>query len=218
MQLIRSRRLLWTAGVGLALSACSDSGGTAGPDEFLGPTFHLEVGGFIDGQTIDIHLDETLAGDAAVAWCQREYWVPDPDDPSTYGEGAMDEIELTAFVQIGGEDRRIQLELKQHDFASDPEGTEVTVVPRSDILDPAPDEMWIEFEIEDLEANRLFEQSAVTGTFVVGPVTGTPGPDGVVIPAGEGEVGGWLDARWSTSEELRASFYVRCTSIDIDPP
>jgi hypothetical protein len=202
----------------LASAGCSDQGrATVGPDEFLGPHFHFVLAGFVNQQEIDIDLPPEVAGDAAQAMCERQYVVPDVDDPGTWADGgSMREIEITAFVEVEGVPLMMQFELKEHDFQSDPDGTVVDVVPRSDLVDAQPHEMWIELEFEDLEGNRLYEQSAQVGTFVRGAHTGEPGPDGLVIPAGVGGFGGWFEARWSVTEELRGSFFVSCPLVDVE--
>ncbi len=205
--------------VALAIGGCSEQGSeSVGPEEFLGPSYHFVLAGFANQQVIDIDLPPDFYGDAAMAMCERQYVVPDSDDVATWGDGSLREIEITANVMIGGEERVLQLELKEHDFQSDPDGTAVTIVPRSDLVDPAVDEMWIELEIEDLEGNRLFEQGAQVGTLVRGAHVGMPGPDGVVIPEGEGAFGAWFEARWSVTEELRGSFFVQCPLLSVDEP
>jgi hypothetical protein len=42
--------------------------------------------------------------------------------------------------------------------------------------------------------------------------TGSPGPDGLVIPDNEGAVGGFLTAVWSPAEKITMSFSVDCAT------
>lgn len=199
--------LAWCA----ALAGCGSETGSREIPEWLGEENHFELVGTLDGEELDISLD----GDSTQVFCTREYTVPaDAAGEPQYAMGALSEVKINAFVTIDGEERLIELELKRHDLQSDAIGTVVTIVPRSDTMDPAPSEMWLEWEWHDAADETTFEGAAQTGTFTLEHYSGTPDDTGLVIP--DGAVGGHWTARWSETEELTGSFTVPCTMTDVE--
>ena len=65
-------------------------------------------------------------------------------------------------------------------------------------------------EYDAVTNDTTFEAAAQGGTVRLEAFTGTPGPDGVVIPEDEGYVGATVDAFWSTTERLRISVTAAC--------
>ena len=201
---------LLVALLALVGAGCGTSSSARTIDGWQGAEAHLEVVGTLDGEALDISLGDA-ASDTAEVFCTREYSVPEIGGVAQYDMGELIEIKIDAWVTIGGVRRLIELELKQHDFQSDTVPATVRVVPRSDTMDPASDQMWLEWEWHDEADATLYEAAAQTGTFELELYTGTPDATGLVIPNGMGEVGGYFDARWSETEELHGSFTVACT-------
>lgn len=205
-----------------SLLACSFvfgcSGGGDGGLAWAGEAPHLIVRGTIDGEVIDIDLQGADAIAAGVS-CEREYLA---DESATMaGEpdlstAVFDEVKINATVTINGEQRFLELELKHHDLQSDAIGTEITVVPRLAVGEPAADEIWLEFEWQTLpDETTVLEVAALEGVVTLQRFTGTPGTDTVVIPAGDGEIGVTIDARWSPTESLQVSLTAPCTDTDV---
>jgi hypothetical protein len=175
---------------------------------------HFQVVGTIDGEDIDIRLDE--ASELADAVCHRTYEVPMVDSMPQYDQGWLVEIQLQGTVTIGDEMRIFQVELKRHDFQTDPVGAEVRVVPRIEGMDPPEDATWLEWEWHDLDDVTFFESAAQTGTATLELYTGMPDSTGLVYSEDFGAVGFTLSARWSASEHLDVSFTLPCVKSKVD--
>jgi hypothetical protein len=175
---------------------------------------HFQVIGTIDGEDLDVLLDQPdeLVGGA----CVREYEVPRVDGVPQYDQGRLVEIKVNVSITLGDVTRLVELELKRHDFQSDAIGAEAEIVPRVGGIDPAADAMWLEWEWHDLDDTTLFESAAQTGTASLELYTGEPDANGLLIPDGQGEVGFVISARWSASEHLDISLTVPCGPNKID--
>ncbi len=82
-------------------------------------------------------------------------------------------------------------------------------------MSPASDEMWLEWEWHETTGATTYEAAAQTGEFVLGEFIGTPGTDGLVIPDGQGQIGGYAYARWSPTDELWISFSAACEVSEV---
>jgi hypothetical protein len=187
-------------------------------EQWLGAEPHFAVQGRINGEDLDLRLPDDIAADATSLSCRLEYDVPvDLAGEPDFANGRLKEIKLRAPFQFGSELRVAELELKHHDFQRDPTDV-VNVVPRpEDNTLPAANEMWLEWEWHlAVDGEEMFEAAAESGTFALGQLTGTPGPDGLVIPEGEGSVGGFARATWVGGEELLISVTAPCTESDVD--
>ena len=196
----------------LAIGGCSSTPEARSIDAWLGADPHFDVVGTINGETLDVSLDAT---DRAEVWCTREYTVPDVGGPQ-YADGSLTEIKVDAYITIGGVRRYVELELKKHDYQSDTIGTMTTIVSRSDLMDPAATEMWLEWEWHDEAGTTSFEQAALNGSFTLNEYSGTRDSTGLIIPDDTGRVGGYWNARWSETEELHGSFTVNCGTNDVE--
>lgn len=198
------------------LAACGVSSEDQPAGAWLGETPHFSASGLLNGEQIEISLDGDGAADGTLVWCEREYQAPTLDGVLDLSRAEHMDTTITAEVMIAGEERIFALEFLSHALQFDAPGTAVEVVPRVDDQRPPADKMWLEWEWSTLDGQDLLESAAQEGSFVLGEFTGTPGEGGVVIPAGEGFVGGYADARWSIDERLRISFTVLCTEIDVE--
>lgn len=194
------------------------SGGGGGGITWEGEEPHLIVRGVIDGEMVDIELRGADAVAAGVS-CEREYLADEsstmPGEPDL-STAVFNEVKINATVTINGEQRFLELELKQHDLQSDAIGTDITVVPRLAVGLPAADEMWLEFEWQTLpDETTVLEVAALEGNVTLERFTGTPGTDTVVIPSGDGDVGVTIDARWSPTDSLQISVTAPCVDSDV---
>ncbi len=183
-----------------------------------GDDVHFIANGNIGGDSLEIEHTEGDALESSRLWCEREYIVPlDADGSRDYVSGYLDEFKLGGIFSIAGEERRLELEFKRHDFRLDAPGTTIKIVPRVENQTPANDEFWLEWEWHTVggESAKFFEQSAVTGHFEIQRFSGQPGDDGLVIPSGEGKIGGVVAATWSATETISLSFTVPCTITKI---
>lgn len=208
---MRVRRWCWAAGA--CLAACGGGSDVA----WRGEAPHLYVSGFIDGETVELDYDATTVEAVELA-CTREYRIPLIDGEPDRSQARNVEIEIEGTVEIGGEIREFQIELKHHDTQSDPPGTELLVVPRDELRPPDIDDgvLWVEWEWKDELGNDLYERAAQAGTLVVHAFTGTPEAEGVIIPPEDGVIGLTIDAYWSPAERLRISLTAPCTDNDIE--
>jgi hypothetical protein len=86
-----------------------------------------------------------------------------------------------------------------------------------DGVDPPANGVWAEWEWHSADGEQdLYDASAQEGRFTLQLFSGTPSEGGLVIPAGEGSVGGFLNARWSLEDSLTVSFTALCTENDIE--
>ncbi len=202
-------------------AGCDGNGDTdPGIDEdvvWLGSSAHLSLSGVFNGEELDFTIDDSsIIDDALAFYCEREWEVPnDSSGTPDYENGKLVEFKIRAPVTIGSENRIVELEFKQHDFQSQGIGTSTTVIPRDDLVTAAPGEMWFEFEWHDELDATTYEAAATEGVFRLEAFSGETDGSGLIIPEGEGHVGGTLHARWSVEEAIDVSFYFPCTSNQI---
>jgi hypothetical protein len=195
------------------LSGC-DTEEQAGVPEWLGEDPHFRVIGTVDGESLDIGEGGTI--EVTSLECEREYIAPlDGDGIPDLSQAQFTQMQLMVEVLDGDETRIIELEFKPHDLQSDAIGTEIEIIPRLDTDPPDGSEnaMWFEWQWEDQSGNELLEISAQDGLFTLELFTGEPGPGGVVIPSGEGSIGGHLSARWSPTNSIEMSFTAPCVTV-----
>ncbi|UJR82567.1 hypothetical protein [Sandaracinus amylolyticus] len=200
----------------LALVGCAESGeGRDAPREWQGEATHVDAVGTIDGLAVDFDLD---ASDAAEVFCERNYVVPDVDDPATWSSGYLEKVEVKWLVVVDGTEREYQLELSAHDFGASADGQTLSIVGYEEGAARAPTTIQVaaDAEWEEDGSEREHVSLSGTGTFVRGVVTGTPGGDGVVVPDGQGTFGGYLHLESAGGESLDVSFTVPCGDNDLD--
>lgn len=185
---------------------------------WLGDEPHFVAQGRVNGEDIDMRLAGQEAADASALFCEREYVAPDDGtgnpDPT---QAVLSEVKIIAPFTVNGEERIVELELKQHDFQADVPDTAVTIVPRDDAQPPTSDQMWLQWEWKlAADESDLYEGVAQDGVFVLGTFTGAPGPDGAVIPEGEGASGGFVDAVFGEGETMRVSVTAPCTGTSVE--
>ena len=182
-----------------------------------GETEHVVVSGFLNGE--DVELRYTDADAVAVELsCVREYEVPFVNGASDPTMTVNVENEIQGRVEINGEVRFFQVELKRHDAQGEPLETPLTIVPRDDLNPPdvSGDEIWVEWEWQDADGSDLYEQSAQSGTVTFHAFTGTRDPATGLIPEGEGVIGVTIDAYWSPQERLQISLTAPCVENDVE--
>ncbi len=198
----------------LLLVACPADSEETAIEGWQGDEPHFAVKGFLNGEDLDFSIDGDDTG--ASVWCEREYLVPLVDGEPDLSQARQSETTVAGFVTIDGQERAFEFELLSHSLQDDEPGAELSIVPRVDGVDPESDELWIEWEWATPDGETLFEAAAQEGTLVREQFSGTPGEGGVIIPDGEGFIGGYLQARWSVDESLTISFSVACTEHEIE--
>lgn len=181
------------------------------PTEWLGTDPHFRAVGTLNGEELDLNVEGDAAADASSLFCEREYIVPqNAAGEFDYANGELVEVKLHAFVTVGGEERKAEIEFKRHDMSADSAGTKLTVVPRNDASEPASGELYLEWEWKSAAGEDIYEQSAQTGSVTVGEFTGTPDETGLLIPDNEGTVGVFATGQWSETESVALSFTAPC--------
>jgi hypothetical protein len=195
------------------------------PTKWDGANPHLRVFGTIMGESLDINIEEPTAGSSSSLWCEREYQVPtDATGNPIYSMGHNSEVRIKAPVTINGSARILDLELKEHNFQSDPSGTVTTVVPRDDNNPPCaptgctqPKNMWLQWVwLQASDGSQIYKQAAQSGSYTAGEFTGSPDSTGLEIMENTGKVGGFAQGTWSATEQLSVTFDANCTVNDID--
>lgn len=205
-------------------SLCALGTGCSGEDDdstslsWQGAEPHLIVKGHLNGEDLDLSITGQDAADPSKVWCAREYAGP-PDDNGEpdVSRAKLYKLNIFALVTVDGEERRLELEFKPHDFQADAVPSTARVIPRVDDEAIDADATWLDFEWHTPDGEGdLLETSAQTGHFELELYSGEPGEDGLMIPAGEGSFGGTLDASWSEQERLQASVTAVCTENELD--
>ena len=209
-----SRRAIAAATLACGLFSCGVDEDEPGVPVWLGEQEHLRIVGTIEGEDLDI--GEGGDWEVLALWCQRDYLAPLVAGVPDETQARFDEIGLHATISDGSQTRYLTLELKHHDFQSDAEGTVVEIIPRLDTMLPGPGQMWFEWEWNDELGEELVETAAQDGEFVLERFTGTPGAGTVLIPAGEGQVGGHVRAHWSQLSSLEVSFTATCALSELE--
>lgn len=200
------------------LAACDPSTSDSDPrSEWRGSAPHLAVSGTINGETFEAVLEGAAAAGGVSLYCTREYIAPGTDDALVLDEAVYNETSFWAQLEILGETRIMQFELKEHDLQNAEVGSEITIIPRVESELPAPSEGWFDFEWHDETDEETYEASAISGSVYLTHFDGELGDDGRVIPDGQGSVGLVAKARWSVNEELTISVTAPCGENDIEP-
>jgi hypothetical protein len=197
-----------------ALVGCASDKEQGSAPVWQGETPHLSIEGRLNGEDIAIEIDGDGAANGTRAWCAREYEAPlREDDSLDLTQATSTATEINGSASIGGEERTFELELRDHALHRDEVGASLAVVP--DDTEVAAGELQIEWEwhIGDVD---LFEASAQDGHVDLELFTGNPGSGGIVIPSGEGSVGGVIEARWSLDESLSVSFTLPCMATEVE--
>ncbi len=196
----------------IVLVACATEAEPVTVSEWLGAEPHGEMHGEADGERVDV------VADAEGVTCKREYEVPDPNDSATWTQGRLKELEVSFLVVIDGVERRYELELYNHDFSSSPVGSALAVVPVvTEGAAIAADAVHVEVQWEWEDGNQMvaFEQIATGGTVELHELSGSVGSDGLVIPAGEGSFGAFIELELPDGA-LAASFTAPCTLVEVE--
>ncbi len=224
--LIRSSLLLFLAAT-LALSCAEDDSGSASgaeaPSAWSGDEPHLAAVGSIEGEDVAFFLEGSEAVNVNRFFCERNYVVPSLDDQSDWAnDGYLEKIEVKWLVVVEGSEREYQLELLQHDFGASEDGDTIAVVAfDEDSTERAPETIMAGFGWQYEEDGNEVEIEALseTGSFVRGTLTGEIDPDnGLVIPDGEGSLGGYLHLEWDNGDRLDLDFTANCGDNDLDIP
>lgn len=179
---------------------------------WLGAGLHGELRGEIEGERVDVvaQADEVA--------CTRQYAVPDPNDPSTYDDGRLESLLISFMVVSEGIERWYELEFYNHEFDATEIGTVLTVVaPPSDDGVIGEDEVNVDLGWEWEDGNDLitYGETATAGSFELRELSGTPGPDGLVIPANDGELGGFLQLELPDGS-VAVSFTATCSAVEVE--
>ena len=201
----------------VALCACSTNPPPAEITSWAGTTPHLEVVGMVNGEALSISLTDAAASDPTTLHCLRRYEVPIVNGKRVDARGRLFEFVVSALVTVAGEQRLLALDVNQHDTQSDAPGTSVTIVPRDDEHPPPSADAWFDWQWRQPASLQLtYEAAALEGTFAVGEHTGAPDAGGLVVPAGEGAIGGFLTAQWSVVDKVTLSFTAACTEDTVE--
>jgi hypothetical protein len=200
----------------LTLIACGSDPEPAATGSWQGEEVHLSIHGLLNGEKVDVSLTGDAVADGTVIWCERDYQAPTVDGGADLAQAMQTDTTIAGYATVGGEERFFELELMGHTLQAEKPGTELTIVPRVDDVELEADEMWLEWEWTTLDGEDLLESAAQDGRFVLEQFTGKPGEGGVVIPEGNGTIGGYAEARWSVDEKLSISFTVPCTVNEVE--
>lgn len=205
-------------GVMLLASGCGGEDAETTSFSWGGTESHLTVKGHLNGEDLDLNVTGEEAEDSAKLWCSREYaGPPDANGEPDITQAKLYKTNIYALVTINGDERQLELEFKPHDFQVDDVPKTISVIPRVDGEVVSGDETWVDFEWHTPDGEGdLLESSAQTGAFELELYSGEPGEDGLMIPEGEGSIGGTLDAQWSEQERLQVSFTALCTENELD--
>lgn len=172
-------------------------------ETWRGERLHVTVRGTLDGDELALQLGEPQLATVPAAWCTREYAVEDVSDRRTWDQGVLGAVELSwpADHAAHGDpaDAAEPLRFERPDFTLDRSGVRLPV--------------------------RVTLGKAVgDGTLVLGLLGGPAGEDGLVIPAGQGTLGGAFHVELPGRGELEGSFTVPCadnrlvTAAAAEPP
>jgi hypothetical protein len=179
------------------LLACGGDDDSTADVTWQGEEPHASFTGRADGHDIAV--------DVVAATCKLKYTVPNPDDAATWNQAVLDEFEIAVQVVDGGVEKAYEIEFVAADFIG---ASGEMAVPRA-----VQAEVSFEWEQDNTAVN--YEQSASEGTLLFAALLGTPGPDGKVIPAGMGTVGGAFALTLPDGGELAGSFTAPCTETEV---
>lgn len=210
---IASNRWLYSS-LSFMLVACAPEPAYPTVSVWLGPGLHGELRGEIEGERVDVvaQADEVA--------CTRRYVVPDPNDPTTYVDGRLASVLVSFLVESEGIERWYELEFYNHELDAIEIGTVLTVVPEpSEDAVIGEDEINVELGWEWEDGNDLiaYGETATAGSFELRELSGTPGADGLVIPANEGEFGGFLQLELPDGS-VAVSFTATCSAVEVESP
>lgn len=198
--------------VTLGLTGCAQKEEAPPALTWQGETPHLMVAGRLNGEEVAIEVSGEEVANGSVAWCKREYEAPTREDGTLDLAAARSTAtEVAGLAVVNDEERLFELEIRQRAIQSEDVGAVISVVPNVTAANEARVD-W-EWHLGDVD---LYEASAQEGHLQFELFTGTPGEGGVVIPSGEGSIGGTIDARWSLDDSLRVSFTVPCMETEVE--
>jgi hypothetical protein len=201
----------------VAISCGDDNAGNGKPTSWQGPTQHFRAVGTLHGNPIDLTVSGADAMDTTKLWCEREYTVPmTSTGMPDYPNGKLTEVRVLAMVTIAGQSKKLRIELKEHDFQTEPPNTQTAIVLRNDAVPTTPTQMWLEWEEHDPVTDaKTYVSDAQTGSFTKGEMGGTPDQTGLLIPEHTGTVGGFANGTWSPTECMVVSFDAKCTINEV---
>ncbi len=210
-------RLTCLASLTVLVSACGEEKSDTSLS-WQGAEPHFVVKGHLNGEDLDLSIVGEAAADPERVWCGREYdGPPDANGEPDVSLAKLYKVNVYAQVNIGGEARRLELEFKPYDFQAATVPSSIEIVARVDDESVAESAMWTDFEWHTPDGEGdLLETSAQTGRFELELYTGEPGDDGLMIPEGEGSIGGTMDASWSEQDRLQVSMTALCTENELD--
>jgi len=212
----RSASVLFVCVVHGALIACGGDSEHEPAGKWNGERPHFSIQGYLNGEELALSIEGDDVADGTSIWCEREYRAPLVDGEPDLSQAVHAETTIGGYATVEGEERSFELELLGHALQNDEPGTAVRIVPRVDDMEPESDQMWLEWEWTTIDGEDLLEAAAQEGSFVLHQFSGMPGEGGIVIPEGEGYVGGYAEARWSVDERLSISFTVLCTENEVE--
>jgi len=185
----------------------TSSGGGSGA--WQGATPHLELSGTVADHELVLEVSGDAAADLGTVYCERNYIVPDVDDPSTWSEGYLQKVEFKLNFFYENALAELQMELENPDLMTSegatfavPDDAEVNVGLATDVDGPNEQE---------------FEDVATGGAVTLELFSGEMGDDGV-IPDGEGAFGAYVDVELASGGSIEGSFTVNCGENDLEVP
>jgi len=180
------------------------------PTEWQGETPHLEMVGSLAGQDVVATVEGDDAADVGVFYCERNYIVPDTEDPSTWAAAYLEKVEIKFNFFYMDQLAEFNVEIVHEDLP----GSVGEMLP----IDAAT-EATVQITVDPEGPNEVeFPDAGVAGNVTIGLLTGTPGTDGVVIPDGEGAFGAYLDLELESGGTLQGSFTANCGENDLEIP
>jgi hypothetical protein len=196
-------------GTGGTPSGGAGSGGSSTGDAWQGETPHLALSGMAFGK--QLVLDETGddAADIGTVYCERNYIVPDLDDPGTWADGYLQKVELKLNFFFEEALAEFQMELVHPELLTS-EGVSF------DIPGDAEANFGLTTDV-DGPSEEDFEDVGTSGTVTLELLSGQAGDDGL-IPDEQGVYGAWVDVQLESGGSLKGSFSVNCGENDLEVP
>ena len=154
----------------------SETGGGNG-DGWDGEDPHMRATGEIGGKVVEIDSTDGL--------CERNYQVPNMVDPSTYGDGYLEKIEIKLDFLYEGEPAEFQVEFADLNYtvaAAPLRGIEVGGA-EADAANTTDINVTAQLEVNpDAPNEEEFEEDRVSGTFAVELLAGGRAATGSSCP------------------------------------